>query len=120
MKLRTKEEMAAYRRELRARQKAQPVTPKSKAPVTPVTPAPKRNTRSAAPGFISMPECSGCRDKMAEIVLLRDEVERLKARLNVKPVSQDEAEALRQRVLADKVNRLNNLGKGHNIGTARL
>lgn len=114
MKKRTKEENAAYARELRARKKAQKKTP------VPVTPALKRSTQSVAPVAPAPGVCSGCRDKAAEIVRLRDEIERLNARLNVAPVSKDEAEALRQRVLADKVNRLNNLGKGHVIGTARF
>jgi len=123
MKVRTKEENAAYHKAYRARKSAQPVTP---APITPVTPSPKRNTRSITPVTPAPPivspaapaVCSGCQEKIAEIARLRDRVAALVARIDAPAVSKDEAEALRQRVIADKVNRIKTYSNGHVIGSA--
>jgi hypothetical protein len=145
MKKRTKEEMAKYRRELRARNKAQSVTSPEKAPVTPATPAenrPKCHTQNVtlAPDHVTpaAPVCLSCQAKIAEIAALQERIKTLEAQPRAalphlppvdrpvtpkpdgKTLDKSEQEALRQRVIADKVNRINTFGKGHSIGTARL
>ena len=139
MKKRTKEEAAAAMRASRARKKAQPVTPaavtpkKTVTPVTPVTPA--------APAV-----CSGCQEKITEIARLRERIRTLEgspaAKVDLpyrppidrpplppvacplapaagKALDRDEAEALRLRVVADKVNRIRGYSTGHSIGSVR-
>lgn len=119
MKKRTKAEMAKYRRELRARQKAQNVTPTKE---TPVTPAAKCHTQS--PAAVSLPPapCPECARLRAENgrLLARIEVLEAKARKPDALPQGDDAEALRQRVIATKINRINSFAKGHTIGTARI
>lgn len=120
MKKRTKAEMAKYRRDLRARKKAQEdVTPRAENLVTPVTPLQIAVT-PVAPSPVAPALCSGCKEKLTEIARLSEKVRTLEARLDARTPPKDEAEALRQRVIADKVNRINTFGKGHAIGTARI
>ena len=169
MKKRTKEEMTAYRRVLRARKKAQLVTPAVDVPVTPsklaafpVTPTekgrkvtPAENTSPCndatkcqsptgpVPAFIPCAECSRLRDELTQA---RAELSRLRARvreLEAQPAKVDlphlppvarplapnpagkaldrtEAEALRLRVIADKVSRIRGYSSGHSIGSVRV
>ena len=132
MKKRTKAEAAAAMRASRARKKAQKaVTPAGSSPivavtpVTPVTPAPV--------------SCPNCVRLLADLQQARAEVARLQAlvgakvdlpyrpsidrppahRQEGKELSMDDAEVLRQRVIAEKVSRINTLGNGHVIGTVR-
>jgi hypothetical protein len=114
MKKRTPAEMAEYQLKRRERIAAAPVTP---ATVTPVTPARKRNTCPSPVTPAAPVVCSGCQEKAVEIARLKAEVERLSARLDVKSVAKDEAEALRQRVISGKIN---SYGKNRVIGRATL
>lgn len=110
MKKRTKAENAAHSKAQREKKHKDRVSP---AAVSPVSPAADRIT---LPADVPCPEC----------VRLRAENSKLLARLleQAKPpavkVSADEAEALRQRVIATKINRINSFGNGHAIGTARI
>ena len=134
MKKRTKEEAAAAMRASRARKKAQKavtpaaVTPrKTVTPITPVTPA--------APV-----SCLDCARLRAEVSRLKDRVRELEARPvavkvdlpHLPPVARPlapaaagkaldktEAEALRLRVVADKVSRIRGYSLGHSIGSVR-
>lgn len=139
MKKRTKEENAAYTRDLRARKKAQKdVAPAVPAHVAPVAPA-KSSTQVVAP----CAECLRLREELtqvrAEVSRFRDRVRDLEAqpaavkvdRPPLPPVAcplapaagkaldRDEAEALRLRVVADKVNRIRGYSSGHSIGSVR-
>jgi hypothetical protein len=149
MKLRSKEEMARYRRDLRARKKAQNVTPSpassSKRHTKKVTPA-KKNVlparKAAAQDAPTLPTpCAECARLQAELDKERAEsarlCERVKALLDkaeqpaprIAPFLKDkvaakaqetDADALRKRVIEQKVNRINNFGAGRNIGSVRL
>lgn len=76
---------------------------------------PLLNVSQSPAAAVPCPECA----------LLRAEVARLKAQLERldKPavkVFADETEALRQRVIANKVSRINSFATGHVIGSARI
>lgn len=119
-----------------------PAAVSPKRTVSPVSPAPMIQAADqdapSLPAPVSCPECSRLR---AELVKERAESARLremvKTFLNKEktpaapvapflkekttPKAQDnDAEALRKRVIAAKVDRINNFGKGHSIGTARI
>jgi hypothetical protein len=114
MKKRTKEQSAAYFRAYRARKKAAAtVTPAQKKGATPI----QRNTRTATP---KPDHCANCADLAADVSRLTDRIATLEAQLakgdRATPTA-DDADALRQRVISDKIN---SYGKNPVIGRASL
>lgn len=114
MKKRTKEEMAEYQRN---RRKAA------------VTPEPIIDMQHVVPG--ACPNCERLvadldqykKESAAEIALLQARIVTLEvqARRKPEPLPQgDDADALRKRVIADKVNRINSFGKNPCIGKAAM
>ena len=106
MKKRTKEEMAAYQK---ARRHA--MTPK------------KCNTPDVTPVSVPCPNCAALslevKTLLAKVAQLEAQVKRAATKPEPLPKG-DDADALRKRVIADKINRINNYGKGANIGTVSL
>lgn len=138
MKKRTKEEMTKYRRDLRARKKAQCHTRSchtragfchTRRPPD-VNPDFMKNSRTGKIHNAAPFPCPNCERLRADLLRERAEVSRLKDELmqqaqrpkagrHAEKISKDDAEALRQRVIADKVGRINSYSRGHVIGTAR-
>lgn len=106
----SREEMTAYQRTRRARiRDSLDVKPSCKAPVKP-------DVKPDAPAV----PCANCADLTAEVSRLRDSIETLEDQLakgsRATPTAED-AEALRQRVIAGKIN---SYGKNPVIGRARI
>lgn len=76
MKKRTKEENAAYARELRARKRAQIA---ALADVPPVAPAPRRSTQSVAP--VAPTPCPACAAQAAALAIAQERISSLEAQL---------------------------------------
>jgi hypothetical protein len=116
MKKRTKEESAAYFREYRARKKA--------AAGAPATPLPKKGA-TPAPVIATPAPCPSCAAHSAALAIAQEKIASLEAQLafarhTATPSAPDDAEALRQRVIAAKVDRINSYGKNPSIGIARI
>lgn len=131
MKKRTKEENAAYARAQREKKRLAAVSPACVSPRITSTVSPE-TPRSVAPP--APDSCQDCERLRAEIARLKEMVQTLLAKVatleaditgssttahQVTPKG-DDAEALRQRVIAEKTSRINNYAKGHVIGSARI
>ena len=125
MKKRTKEENAAYARAQRLKAKlAKSVAPPVPVPVSPVAPPQKRITRSVSPAA----PCQNCAAKDKAIEHLKMIIESMEKAQGERTASEsprtiakdDDAEALRKRVIAAKVDRFNSYGKNPVIGRAAL
>jgi hypothetical protein len=125
MKPRTKEENAAHSRAQREKKRLAAVSPARVSP---------RITSTVSPAPPISGVCPNCEAQAAEIAHLGDlvltllaKVATLEADINgssttahqVTPKG-DNAEALRQRVIAEKTNRINTFGRNPVIGSARL
>jgi hypothetical protein len=119
MRKRTPEESAAYFRAYRARKKA--------AAGAPATPPPKQGATPES--VIATPApCPSCAAHAATLAIAQEMIATLEAQLttarrmdtatpSAHKVTPEDAEALRQRVVSDKINSFN---RGPVIGTARV
>jgi hypothetical protein len=134
MKKRTKAENAAHARAQRLKKKMGSVSPAAVAvsPKKNVSPARKKAQKKTSVIVVPRPPfpppatffpCPNCERLEREVARLLKRIDALEARPDAraegKPMAKDDTEALRQRVIADKVERINNYSRGHVIGTAR-